>query len=108
MDAVNDLLFILGFMRKLSTVAFANILTAGAKPDCLLSEIFDLLIREVADVKVMQSPHLIVFLIGHPEIAETQARLRPPEVALRAMNVLQHDGLIKFLKQIAAIASMTP
>ena len=56
----------------------------------------------------MSLPVVVVALLGASEMAEAQARLRPPHVRLGAVDPGEHDRLVKRLHEELALARMPP
>ena len=73
-------LFVFCCLCQLAAIAPPDVLAAGAKPYCLCFEILLLLVVEMAVLEIVKPSEIVIALSRANEIAQAQARLRPPHV----------------------------
>ena len=95
LDTVDDLLLILGHLGELASVAAPHVFTAGTQPHRLVLEVPLLVVAQVPTVEIVQTPPIPVTLFRAREIAQPQARFRPPHVILGAVDSFEHDRLVE-------------
>ena len=94
-DLVNEILVVFRHVGELAAIASSHVLTSGAQPDSFVFKGFALLGVEVSTVQIMLPPMVVISPPGARGVAEAQTGLCPPEILLRAMDLLQHDGLLE-------------
>ena len=97
-DLVNELLFFVGHLGELLSVAIANILATSTQPQRFLFEVSFLFLIEMSMVRqLVQPPPIPIVFFRALEIPKTQTRLGPPHVILGAMDPAEHHRLIEKL-----------
>ena len=97
-DLVNEILTVFRHVGELAATALPHVITSGAQPNSFVFKVLALLGVEVSTVQIMLPPMVVISLPGARGVAEAQTGLCPPEILLRAMDLLQHDGLRELAK----------
>ena len=95
LNLVNEILVVFRHVGELAAIALPHVLTSGAQPNSFVFKVFALLGVEVFTVQIVLSPMVVIPLLGARDDAEAQTGFRLPEIILRPMDLLQHDGLLE-------------
>ena len=107
-DPVHEELLVHRPVRQFAAAFLPRILATTAQPDGLVPEVFLLLVGQVASPQVVLEPFCVVEFVVHFEISQAQARLRPPEVVLGAVDALEHEGFAEGVQELATVVHVAP
>ncbi|MDA8609421.1 hypothetical protein N9L19_00740 [bacterium] len=101
---MDEPLLALGHMREFPAIAtavsIADILAPSAQPYRVVLEVHILVIVQVTAVQVVFLSPIVIRVFAARRISESQARLRPPHIFLRPVDLVEHHSLIESVHQL--------
>ena len=88
----DEIIPVLGHMREFPAIATADILAPSAQPNRFVLEVCLLGLAQVTAVQVVLPPPIVMVVFGESAISESQTRLRPPDIPLRPVDLVEEEA----------------